>query len=62
MVEAGPVSAIILAAGLSSRMGSFKPLYHLGGKFVKISGTDDKCYKSYYVIPGPNGTAAIIAL
>lgn len=32
MVEAGQVCAIILAAGLSSRMGSFKPLCHLGGK------------------------------
>lgn len=33
-----------------------------GGKFIKISGIDDKCYKSYYVIPGPNGAATIISL
>jgi len=33
-----------------------------GGKFIKISGRDEKCYKSYYIIPGKNGTAAIICL
>ncbi len=51
---------LILDGGILINRG--KVLTSNGGKFVKISGTDGKCYKSYYIIPGPNGTATIIAL
>lgn len=33
-----------------------------GGEYVIESGKVDKCYKSYYVIPGPAGNGAVICL
>jgi len=33
-----------------------------GGQYIRYSGSVDKCYKYFYVIPGPNGKKAIICL
>ncbi len=57
-IESG--GTFTLNGGTVEKLG--KLIVENGGHYTKSPGTVKKCYRSYYVIPGPNGKKAIICL